>query len=45
MNVQKPKVMRMSRKPSPLQIMIDQQQLENTEYFSYLGSMIINDAR
>jgi hypothetical protein len=25
--------------------MIDQKQLENVEYFSYLGSMITNDAR
>jgi hypothetical protein len=25
--------------------MIDQKQLENVEYFSYLGSMITNNAR
>ena len=25
--------------------MIEQKQLENVEYFNYLGSMIINDAR
>jgi hypothetical protein len=25
--------------------MIDQKQLENVEYFNYLGSMITNDAR
>jgi hypothetical protein len=30
---------------SPLQIMVDQKQLENAEYFSYLGSMITNDAK
>ena len=39
------KVKRISRQPSPLQIMIDQKQLENVEYFSYFGSMITNDAR
>jgi hypothetical protein len=25
--------------------MTDQKQLDNTEYFSYLGSMVTNDAR
>jgi hypothetical protein len=30
---------------SPMKIMIDQKQLENVEYFKYLGSMITNDAR
>jgi hypothetical protein len=45
MNVEKTKVMRISRQPSPIKIMIDQKQLENLEYFSYLGSMITNDAR
>ena len=38
-------VVRSSREPSPVQIMIDQKQLENVEYFKYLGSMIANDAR
>jgi hypothetical protein len=38
MNVEKTKVMRISRQPSPMKIMIDQKQLENVEYFSYLGS-------
>jgi hypothetical protein len=28
-----------------VQIMTDQKQLENVEYFSYLGSTITNDAR
>jgi hypothetical protein len=28
-----------------MKIMIDQKQLENVEYFNYLGSMITNDAR
>ena len=41
MNVEKPKVIRMSWQPSPIQIMIDQKQLENVEYFSYLGTMIM----
>ena len=34
MNVEKTKVMRISRQPFPVEIMIDQQQqLENVEYF------------
>jgi len=37
MNVEKPKVMRMSGQPSPVQIMIDQKQLENVGYFNYKG--------
>jgi hypothetical protein len=37
--------MRISRESSPLQIMIDQKQLENVEYFSYLGSMMTSDVR
>jgi hypothetical protein len=45
MNVGKTKVMRISRQPSPIKITIDQKQLENVEYFNYLGSMITNDAR
>jgi hypothetical protein len=44
MNVKKTKVMRISRESPPVQIMIDQKQLVNVEYFNYLGSMI-NDAR
>jgi hypothetical protein len=43
--VEKTKVMRISRQPSPRKIMIDQKQLENVEYFNYLGSIIANDAR
>jgi hypothetical protein len=43
-NVEKTKVMRHSRQPSPIKIMIDQTQLQNVEYFNYLGS-ITNDAR
>jgi hypothetical protein len=43
--VEKTKVLRISRQPSPVQIMIDQKQPENVEYFNYFGSMITNDAR
>jgi len=39
------KVMGILRQPSPLRITKDQRQLENVEYFNYLGSMIMNDAR
>jgi hypothetical protein len=42
MNVEKTKVIRISRRPSPIQIMIDQKQVNNVEYFKYLGSMITN---
>jgi hypothetical protein len=44
-NAEKIKVMRISRQPSPMKFMIDQKQLENLEYFNYLGSMITSDAR
>jgi hypothetical protein len=43
MNVEKTKVMRISRQPYPITIMIDQKQLENVEYFNYFGSMMAND--
>jgi hypothetical protein len=45
MNVEKTKVMRISRQASPMTIMVDQKQLEDVEYLNYLGSMITNDAR
>ena len=45
MNVEKTKVMRISRQPFSVKIMIDQQQLENVESFKYLGSILTNDAR
>ena len=45
MNVEKTKIMRISRQPSPVTIMIDQKQLENVECFKYLGSMLKNDGR
>jgi hypothetical protein len=44
-NVEKTKVMRISRPPYPIKMMIDQKQLENVEYFNYLGRMLTNDAR
>ena len=37
------KVMRISRQPFPVKIMIDQKQLVNVESFEYLGSILIND--
>jgi hypothetical protein len=45
MNVEKTKVMKISRQPFPVKIMIDQKQLENVESFKYLGSMLTNDER
>jgi hypothetical protein len=45
MNVEKSNVMGISRQPSPVQIMMDQKQLENVEYFNCLGTLITNDAR
>ena len=44
-NVEKTKVMRISRQPSPVKIMINQKQLENVESFNYLGSILTNDGR
>jgi len=35
MNVEKTKVMRISRQPLAVKIIIDQKQLENVEYFKY----------
>jgi hypothetical protein len=37
--------MRISRQPSPVKMMIDQKQLENVEYFKYLGGILTNDGR
>ena len=44
-NVEKTKVMRISRQPFPVKIIIDQKQLENVEFFKYLGSILTNDVR
>jgi hypothetical protein len=41
----KTKVMRISRQPFPVKIMIDQKQLENMESFKYLGNILTNDGR
>jgi hypothetical protein len=45
MNVEKTKVMRISRQLFPVKLMIDQKQLENVESFKCLGSMLTNDGR
>jgi hypothetical protein len=45
MNVEKTRVMRISRQPFPVKIMIDQKRLENMESFKYLGSTLTNDGR
>jgi hypothetical protein len=45
MNVEKTKVMRISRQPFPVKIIIDQKQLENVEYFKYLDSILTNNGR
>jgi len=45
MNVEKTKVMRISRQQFPVKIIIDQKQLENVESFKYLGSILTNDGR
>jgi hypothetical protein len=36
------KVMRVSKKPSPEQTIINQKQLKNVKYFSYLCSVMVN---
>jgi hypothetical protein len=45
MNVEKTKVMRLSRQPLSVKIMIDQKQLEKVESFKYLGSILTKDGR
>jgi hypothetical protein len=44
MNVEKTRVMSISRQTSSIQIRIDEKQQDNVEYFSCFGSMITNDA-
>ena len=44
-NVEKTKVMRISRQPSPITVTIDQKQLENVKCFKYLGCMLTEDWR
>jgi hypothetical protein len=43
--MEKTKVMRISRQPSTVTIMIDQKQLDNVECFKYLGSILKSDGR
>jgi len=45
MDVEKYKVMRISKPSSPVQITIDQKQLRNVEYVKYFGCLITSDAR
>jgi hypothetical protein len=45
MYVEITKVIRISRKPSPVQLITDQKQLANADHFDCLDSMITNDAR
>jgi hypothetical protein len=45
MNVERIKVMRISRQQPTVRIMIGQKQPENVEYFNYLCSMTTNDAK
>jgi hypothetical protein len=44
-NVEKTKVMRISRQLFPVKIMVDQKQLENVVSFKYLGRILTNDGR
>ena len=44
MNVEKTKVMRISRQPSPVHMLTNQKQMKNVEYFKYLANMITDDA-
>jgi hypothetical protein len=44
MNVEKTKILRISRQTFPLQITGDQKQLKNVEYVNYVCSMTTNDA-
>jgi hypothetical protein len=43
MNVEKTKVMKISRQPSPVKIIMDRKQLENVECFKNLGSVLTKD--
>lgn len=44
-NVGKTKIMRISGTPSPVQVMIEQKQLEDLEYLNCLCNMMTNDSR
>jgi len=43
--MEKTKIMKISRQPSLIQIMINLKKLVDVEYFKYLDSVIKNDAR
>jgi hypothetical protein len=43
-NIEKSKVMRISKKQKPLQIKVGGQKLENVEQFKHLGSLVTKDA-
>ena len=45
MNVEKAKVIKISKQPLPVKIMIEQKQLKNVESFKYLGIILTNDER
>jgi hypothetical protein len=45
MNVEKVKVVKISKEPSTVQIMVDQKPVENVEYFNCLGNVITNNAK
>jgi hypothetical protein len=45
MNVEETTAMRISKQLPPIKILINRNLLQNVEYYSYLGSMITNDAR
>ena len=45
MNVEKSKIMGISRQASPIQIMVDQKQPEIVEYLNYVDSIVKNGAR
>jgi len=45
MNVERTEVVRISRQPSAVKIMVDQKQLESVESFKFLGSILTNDGR
>jgi len=44
-NVEKPKVMKISKRPYPIQITIDKKQIKNVEYFNYLDSVVTKDEK
>ena len=39
------KVIKITRQPFPVKIMLEQKQLQNVEYFKNLDSMLTNDGR